>query len=93
MDSDGDLDLFVTTVGDSRHYLYINHEGRFTEEAVERGLSLKSSTERKLAGFTPVFGDFDQDGFLDVFTTEWIMHSQSGSKVTISIRNVVLTSK
>lgn len=84
MDSDGDLDLFVTTVGDTRHYLYINQGGRFTEEAVERGISLKFPTQRKLAGFTPVFGDFDQDGFLDVFTTEWIMHSQAGSKVYIS---------
>ena len=79
VDSDGDLDLFVSTVGDMRHYLYINNNGRFTEEAVERGISLKST--RKLAGFTPVFGDFDRDGYLDIFTTEWIMNSQAGSKV------------
>lgn len=83
IDSDGDLDLLVTTVGDTRQYLYINDDGRFTEEAVERGLSLKYSPTRKLAGFTPVFGDFDQDGFMDVFTTEWIMHSQAGTKVFI----------
>ena len=25
VDSDGDLDLFVTTMGDTRHYLYINY--------------------------------------------------------------------
>ena len=24
VDEDGDLDLYVTTMGDSRHYLYIN---------------------------------------------------------------------
>lgn len=83
IDSDGDLDLLVTTVGDTRHYLYINEEGRFNEEAVERGISLKYSPTRKLAGFTPVFGDFDQDGFMDVFTTEWIMHSQAGTKVLV----------
>lgn len=80
VDSDGDLDLFVSTVGDVRHYLYINRDGKFTEEAVERGISLKSS--RKLAGFTPVFGDFDMDGCIDIFTTEWIMNSQAGSKVS-----------
>jgi len=71
VDSDGDLDLFVTTVGDTRHYLYINNGGRFNEEGV----------------FTPVFGDFDQDGFLDIFTTEWIMNSQAGTKVRFSILN------
>lgn len=87
VDSDGDLDLFVTTVGDTRHYLYINNGGRFSEEGVERGVSLKYASGRKLAGFTPVFGDFDQDGFLDIFTTEWIMNSQAGTKVRFSILN------
>ena len=69
VDSDGDLDLFVTTVGDTRHYLYINNGGRFSEEGVERGVSLKYTSGRKLAGFTPVFGDFDQDGFFCLLYT------------------------
>ncbi|MCY3733168.1 MAG: VCBS repeat-containing protein, partial [Chloroflexi bacterium] len=30
VDNDGDLDLFVTTVGDTRHYLFINDGGVFT---------------------------------------------------------------
>lgn len=78
VDSDGDLDLYVTTVGDSRHYLYVNQGGHFTEEAIDRGLSLQFSNNRKLAGFTPNFGDFDQDGFLDVYVSEWTYHSVSG---------------
>ena len=34
IDNDGDLDLFITTVGDTRHYLFINQGGEFTEEAM-----------------------------------------------------------
>ena len=75
IDSDGDLDLYVTTVGDSRHYLYINQGGYFTEEAKQRGLSLEFESKRLLAGFQPTFGDYDRDGFLDVYTTEWILQS------------------
>ena len=62
-------------MGDSRHYLYINQGGYFTEEAKQRGLSLESESQRLLAGFQPVFGDYDRDGFLDVYTTEWILQS------------------
>jgi len=81
IDSDGDLDLFVTTLGDTRHYLYVNHGGYFTEEAKQRGLSLEfPDSKRKLAGVTPVFGDYDRDGFLDVFTTEFLLHSSMDSK-------------
>ena len=75
VDQDGDLDLYVTTVGDSRHYLYINYGGFFAEEAEKRNCSLQFENKRKLAGMTPNFGDFDQDGFLDIYVTEWILHS------------------
>ena len=34
IDNDGDLDLFVTTVGDTRHYLFVNEDGVFSEEGV-----------------------------------------------------------
>ncbi len=78
MDQDGDLDLYVTSVGGSRHYLYINYGGRFREEAKERNISLETPNKRKLAGFTPSVGDFDQDGYPDVYVSEWILHSQSG---------------
>ena len=72
---DGDLDLYVTTVGDTRHYLYINCGGHFREEAMERNCSLETSDKRKLSGMTPNVGDFDQDGFPDIYVTEWLPHS------------------
>jgi len=75
IDQDGDLDLYVTTVGDTRHYLYINYGGHFREEAMERNCSMQTSDNRKLSGMTPNVGDFDHDGFVDIYVTEWLPHT------------------
>ena len=70
IDNDGDLDLFITTVGDTRHYLFINDgAGGFTEAAVERGAAVDTGDRR--IGFSASFGDYDRDGFLDLHVTEW----------------------
>ena len=70
VDNDGDLDLYVTTFGGERFYLFINNgEGHFTEEAVERGASLLGTDI--YTGFSVAFGDYDRDGWLDIYTTEW----------------------
>ena len=62
----------MTTVGDTRHYLYINYGGHFREEAMKRNCSMQTSDKRKLSGMTPNVGDFDRDGFVDIYVTEWI---------------------
>jgi len=64
-------DLYVTTVGGIRHYLYVNQGGYFTEEAMERGLSLMTENKRKIAGMTPNVGDYNMDGYLDIYVGEW----------------------
>ena len=69
IDNDGDLDLFITTVGDTRHYLFINEDGAFTEQGVERGVAVDTGDRR--IGFSASFGDYDRDGFLDLHVTEW----------------------
>ncbi len=69
VDNDGDLDLFVTTVGDTRHYLFINDGGVFSEQGVERGVAVETGDRR--IGFSASFGDYDLDGFLDLHVTEW----------------------
>ncbi|MYA02337.1 MAG: CRTAC1 family protein [Chloroflexi bacterium] len=69
VDNDGDLDLFVTTVGDTRHYLFINNDGVFTEQGMERGVAVDTGDRR--IGFSASFGDYDRDGYLDLHVTEW----------------------
>ena len=49
--------------------------GRFTEEAVERHCTGSQPDNRKLAGMTPNVGDYDRDGYPDLFITEWILLS------------------
>ena len=65
----------MTTVGDTRHYLYINYGGHFREEAMQRNCSMQTNDKRKLSGMTPNVGDFNRDGFVDIYVTEWIPHS------------------
>ena len=61
-DNDGDLDLFVTNIGNGdRNHLYLN-DGDGALELHEAGLSTPASTPSK--GHT--WGDFDLDGDIDV---------------------------
>lgn len=69
IDNDGDPDLMVTTLYDTRYYLYINDgSGVFSEEAVARGVSLDGINTY---GWSVAFGDYDKDGWLDMYLGEW----------------------
>ncbi len=68
MDNDGDLDLFAVGDPSDRHFLWINDgAGRFTEEAVSGGAALSGDGPRLARPAS--FGDYDNDGYLDVFIT------------------------
>lgn len=70
IDNDRDLDLFVSTLGDSRYHLFVNDgAGGFTEEAVARGAAVESSEPH--LGYGIAAGDFDRDGWVDLFVGEW----------------------
>ncbi len=79
IDNDGDLDLFVTSVGDHRHRLWINQrsesgELRFEEQGEQRGFALRSGSLH--SGESVTLGDFDRDGWLDVHVNEWLRTEQ-----------------
>ena len=78
VDNDGDVDIYISTLGDTRMYLLVNDgSGGFTEEAITRGVALMRETGRPpgegglTASFSIAVGDYDADGWLDLYTTEW----------------------
>ena len=70
IDNDGDLDLYVTNVLRDSYALYVNEGGVFREEGEARGADAADGYRHH--GFSPVFGDYDGDGFLDLHLTEWL---------------------
>ena len=70
IDNDGDLDIYVTSMGDQRHYLYVNDgSGVFSNQGDIRNAAI--ATGNKHVGMSSTFGDYDRDGFLDLHVTEW----------------------
>jgi tetratricopeptide (TPR) repeat protein len=63
-DADGDLDLYLSNIGENR--LYRNDGGRFRDVAPE--LQVVEPRERSFATW---FFDYDQDGRLDLFVTSY----------------------
>ncbi|WP_168205081.1 CRTAC1 family protein [Bythopirellula goksoeyrii] len=79
IDNDGDLDLYMTTTNDTRNYLYLNDgAGFFTDAGIGSVAALANGTVRQGQGAS--FGDFDNDGYLDLVTGDWnnpVANSQS----------------
>lgn len=73
IDGDGDDDLYVTTLGEFRNYLFVNEGGVFIEDGVARGAAVVSAYQH--AGSTAAFADYDNDGDLDLYTGEWMTHA------------------
>jgi hypothetical protein len=68
-DDDGYTDIFVANDGMQQYLYHNNHDGTFTERALEAGAAL-SEDGRRLSGMGVVFQDYDNDGRPDLIVTE-----------------------
>jgi hypothetical protein len=63
-DNDGDLDLFITNLEGGGNYLYQNRGGGTLAKVTNTALALDRRASTSCA-----WGDYDNDGFLDLFVT------------------------
>jgi len=70
LEGDGDLDLMTTTLGAMRNYLYVNDgTGHFEEAALAHGVALVTGEVHVGTGIG--VGDYDRDGYVDLFVGDW----------------------
>jgi hypothetical protein len=70
VEGDGDLDLMLSSFGSERHHLWINDgAGHFVDEALERGAAVLGRAVH--VGTSIGVGDYDLDGYLDMFIGDW----------------------
>ena len=70
IDNDGDPDLYLTSLYTTRYQLWTNDgSGRFIEQADPLGAALETNWFH--LGTSPSFGDYDRDGWLDLYVAEW----------------------
>lgn len=80
VDKDGDLDLYVTTILDNDFLLYVNQgDGSFVERAAVKGANLRSQMPH--TGFSVSAGDYDKNGFTDLYTTEWFVDQSNPESI------------
>jgi hypothetical protein len=79
-DNDGHVDLYVT--GYNRNFLYHNNgDGTFADVTEKAGVTGVSSSGKKLWGIAAAWVDYDNDGKLDLFVTNYLDWSFATSRV------------
>ena len=79
-DNDGWTDLYVT--GINHNILYRNnHDGTFTDVTEKAGASGVNSAGKKLFSVSAAWIDYDNDGRLDLFVTNYLDWSPETSKI------------
>ncbi|PYV72485.1 MAG: CRTAC1 family protein [Acidobacteria bacterium] len=79
-DNDGWTDLYVTGV--NHNILYRNnHDGTFTDVTEKASVSGVNSAGKKLLSVSAAWIDYDNDGLLDLFVTNYLDWSPETSKV------------
>ena len=69
-DGDGWPDIYVACDTSPSLFFRNNHDGTFTEEGLERGVSLSEDGQEQV-GMGLGIGDFDGDGYLDILKTHF----------------------
>jgi hypothetical protein len=69
-DGDGWPDIYVACDTTPSLLFRNNHDGTFTEQGLESGVSLSEDGQEQ-AGMGLAIGDFNTDGFLDIFKTHF----------------------
>ncbi|HLN08823.1 MAG TPA: CRTAC1 family protein, partial [Xanthobacteraceae bacterium] len=69
-DGDGWPDIYVACDTSPSLLFRNHHDGTFTEEGLERGVSLSEDGQEQ-AGMGLGIGDFDGDGYVDIFKTHF----------------------
>ncbi|MDQ8186053.1 FG-GAP-like repeat-containing protein [Pelagicoccus sp. SDUM812002] len=87
-DNDGDQDLFASPRLGNRYYLFINDgAGNFSEEAVARGAAVETTLQVH-RGYSVGLVDFDLDGYLDIYASEWgVISNADDAKHSVLLRN------
>ena len=87
-DNDGDQDIMVALHRGARFYLLINDgAGNFTEEAVARGAAVPVTVEDH-EGYSIGLVDYDRDGYLDIYVSEWgVLSSTENASHSVLLRN------
>ena len=79
-DNDGWTDLYVT--GINRNILYRNnHDGTFSDVTEKAGVSGVNSAGKKLLSVSAAWIDYDNDGRIDLFVTNYLDWSPETSKI------------
>ena len=79
-DNDGHVDLYIA--GYNRNFLYHNNgDGTFTDVTEKAGVTGVSSSGKKLWGIAAAWVDYDNDGKLDLFVTNYLDWSFASSRV------------
>ena len=69
-DNDGWPDIYVAVDSEPSLFFHNNHDGTFTERGIEAGCALNDDGHEQ-AGMGVAVGDYDCDGFLDIFKTNF----------------------
>lgn len=76
IDNDGYREIFITTEDShSNHLFYNNGDGTFTD------ISVSSNTDQGGNSNTATFGDFNLDGYLDLYVTNWAVDTFDLSEI------------